>query len=371
MNDPRYEKLAGILVEHSTQVQKEDNVLIEAIDIPDEMIIALIREVRNHDGNPVVTLKHNRIQRELIKEDTGGSITLAADYETYRMGKIDAYIGVRGSLNITELSDVSTKAINRYQTEWLKPVHFDIRVPRTKWVVLRWPTPSMAQQAGRSTEAFESFYFDVCTLDYSKMAEAMQPLIQLMSSTDRVRLTGPGTDLQFRTKDIPVIGCSGSHNIPDGECFTSPVRDSVEGMIHFNTPTLFQGVTFTDVELAFENGQIVKATANNTGKLNKILDTDEGARYIGEFAIGFNPYIQRPILDILFDEKIAGSFHLTPGQAYEDADNGNRSTVHWDMVMIQTPEFGGGEIHFDDELIRKDGRFLPEDLDPLNPEQLK
>jgi aminopeptidase len=229
----------------------------------------------------------------------------------------------------------------------------------------------MAQQAGRSTEAFESFYFDVCTLDYSKMAEAMQPLIQRMSSADRVRLAGPGTDLQFSTRDIPVIGCSGSRNIPDGECFTSPVRDSVEGTIHFNTPTLYQGVTFTDIELTFEKGQIVKGTANNTEKLNEILDTDEGARYIGEFAIGFNPYIQRPMLDILFDEKIAGSFHFTPGQAYEDADNGNRSTVHWDMVMIQTPEFGGGEIHFDDELIRKDGKFLLEDLDPLNPEQLK
>jgi len=371
VNDPRYENLAGVLVGHSIRVQKGENVLIEAIDIPDEMVIALIREVRNHGGNPVVTLKRNRIQRELIKEGTDENIILAADYEAYRMGKMDAYIGVRGSLNITELSDVSTRAMNRYQTEWLKPVHFDIRVPRTKWVVLRWPTSSMAQQAGRSTEAFESFYFDVCTLDYSKMAEAMQPLIQRMTAAERVRLTGPGTDIAFSAKNIPVIGCSGAHNIPDGECFTSPVRDSVEGTIHFNTPTLYQGVTFTDIELTFEKGQVVKAEANNTEKLNEILDTDEGARYIGEFAIGFNPHIHRPLLDILFDEKIAGSFHFTPGQAYEDADNGNRSTVHWDMVMIQTPEFGGGEIHFDDELIRKDGEFVVKDLDPLNSEKLK
>jgi aminopeptidase len=229
----------------------------------------------------------------------------------------------------------------------------------------------MAQQAGRSTEAFESFYFDVCTFDYARMADAMQPLIQCMAAAESVQISGPGTDLRFSIKDIPVIGCSGSHNIPDGECFTAPVRDSVEGTIRFNTPTLYHGVTFTDIELTFEKGQVVTATSNNTKKLNEILDTDEGARYIGEFAIGFNPYIQQPMLDILFDEKIAGSFHFTPGQAYEDADNGNRSSVHWDMVMIQTHEFGGGEIRFDDTVIRKDGQFVIDDLKPLNPEQLR
>jgi len=371
MHDPRYEKLAGVLVGHSTEVQKGENVLIEAIDIPDEMVIALIREVRKRGGNPVVTLKHNQIQRELIKEGTDDNIALAGDYEAYRMKKMQAYIGVRGSWNITEMSDVPTDAMNRYETGWLKPVHFDIRVPKTKWVVLRWPTPSMAQQAGRSTEAFESFYFDVCTLDYAKMAEAMQPLIDRLAAAGRVRLTGPGTDLQFSTKDIPVIGCSGSHNIPDGECFTAPLRDSVEGTIRYNTPTLYHGVTFTDISLTFEKGRIVNATSSNTEKLNEILDTDEGARYIGEFAIGFNPHIHRPMLDILFDEKIAGSFHFTPGQAYEDADNGNRSSIHWDMVMIQTETFGGGEIHFDDELIRKDGLFVVDDLEPLNPHQLQ
>ncbi len=370
MHDPRYEKLAAVLTGHSTRIQKDENVLIEAIDIPDEMAIALIREIRARGANPVVTLKHNRIQRELIRTGSDSNIALAGDYEAYRMQKMDAYIGVRGSWNITEMSDVPTEAMNRFENSWLKPVHFDIRVPKTKWVVLRWPTPSMAQQAGRSTEAFESFYFDVCTLDYARMAQAMVPLIDRMSAADRIRLTGPGTDLQFSIGDIPVCGCSGSHNIPDGECFTAPVRDSVEGTICYNTPTLYHGVTFTDITLTFEKGRIINATSSDTVKLNEILDTDEGARYIGEFAIGFNPHIHRPMLDILFDEKIAGSFHFTPGQAYEDADNTNRSSVHWDMVMIQTPEFGGGEIHFDDEIIRKDGLFVVDDLKPLNPDQL-
>jgi aminopeptidase len=370
MHDSRYEKLADVLVQHSTRVQKGENVLIEAIDIPDEMVISLIREVRSLGGNPVITLKRNRIQRELIHSGSDDNIKLVGDYEAYRMKKMDAYIGVRGSLNVAEMSDVPTDAMNRYENNWLKPVHFDIRVPETKWVVLRWPTPSMAQQAGSSTEAFEAFYFDVCTLDYDKMARAMQPLMDRMDAADRVRIVSPGTDLTFSTGDIPVRGCAGEHNIPDGECYTAPVRDSVNGTIHYNTPTLYHGVTFTDICLTFRDGQIVEATANNSEKLNEILDTDEGARYIGEFAIGFNPHIHRPMLDILFDEKIAGSFHFTPGQAYEVADNGNRSSVHWDMVMIQTPEFGGGEIYLDDELIRKDGTFIVDDLKPLNPDQL-
>jgi len=369
MQDPRYEKLASVLVGHSTNIQPGENVLVEAIDIPDEMVIALIREVRRQGGNPVVTLKHNRIQRELITGGSDENIALAGDYEAYRMEKMDAYVAIRGSWNVSEMSDVSTEAMNRYESSWLKPVHFDIRVPNTKWVVLRWPTSSMAQQAGRSTEAFEKFYFDVCTLDYGQLATAMAPLVDRMSDTDHVHITGPGTDLSFRIGDIPVRGCAGEHNIPDGECFTAPVRDSVEGTIRFNTPTLYHGVTFTDISLTFNNGKITDASSSDTKKLNEILDTDEGARYIGEFAIGFNPHIHRPMLDILFDEKIAGSFHFTPGQAYEVADNGNRSSVHWDMVMIQTPEFGGGEIHFDDELIRKDGQFVVDDLKQLNPDQ--
>ncbi|MEE2728045.1 MAG: aminopeptidase, partial [Candidatus Latescibacterota bacterium] len=240
-----------------------------------------------------------------------------------------------------------------------------------KWVVLRWPSSSMAQQARMSTEAFEEFYFDVCTLDYGKMAEAQKPLADLMRSTDRVHITGPQTDLRFSIAGIPVIECSGECNIPDGECFTAPVRDSVEGEIGFNASTLYRGTVFEKIHLRFEQGRIVEVQSNEDERLNKVLDADEGARYIGEFAIGFNPYITHPMLDILFDEKIAGSFHFTPGQAYEKADNGNRSAIHWDMVMIQTPEFGGGEIFFDDVLVRKDGRFVLPELEALNPENLK
>ncbi|NUO78714.1 aminopeptidase, partial [candidate division KSB1 bacterium] len=241
---------------------------------------------------------------------------------------------------------------------------------KTKWVVLRFPNASMAQQAGMSTEAFEDFYFEVCTMDYGRMSHAMQALKEYMEHTDRVRLVGPDTDLEFSIKGIPAVPCGGEYNIPDGECFTAPVRESVNGRIHFNTPTIYQGVPFSDIEFVFRNGKIISATSDKAKRLNEILDTDGGARYIGEFSLGFNPLIKKPMLDILFDEKIAGSFHFTPGNAYEHADNGNRSQVHWDLVMIQTPEFGGGEIYFDDVLIRKDGRFVVPQLRALNPENL-
>jgi aminopeptidase len=371
MPDPRYAELAEKLVNNSCQLEQGEKVLIEAFDLPEAMVVALIRAARAAGGIPFVTTKNNRVLRELYREATVEQMTLAGDIELALMKQMDAYIAMRGSENITEMSDVPSDRMQLYQTHWLQPVHFQERVPNTKWVVLRWPSPSMAQQAEMSTEQFEDFYFDVCCLDYLKMGTAIEPLRELMNRTDRVQLTGPDTDLRFSIKDIPAIACSGDRNIPDGECFTAPVRDSIEGHIRFNARTLYHGTIFSDVRLEFEAGKVIAATANDTGKLNEILDSDEGARYVGEFAIAFNPLIREPMLDILFDEKIDGSFHFTPGNAYDEADNGNRSEVHWDMVMIQRPEHGGGEILFDDVVIRKDGRFVLPELEGLNPENLQ
>jgi aminopeptidase len=258
-----------------------------------------------------------------------------------------------------------------YERLYSHPIHSERRVKHTKWVVLRYPSASMAQLANMSTEAFEDFYFDVCNLDYAKMEEAMEPLLQLMKSTDKVRITAPGTDLSFSIKGIGAKKCSGHRNIPDGEVFSAPVRDSVQGTITYNTPSVYSGVTFENISFTFKDGQIVEASSNDTAKLNEILDSDEGSRYIGEFSLGFNPYILHPMKDTLFDEKIAGSLHFTPGQAYEETDNGNRSAVHWDLVLIQRPEYGGGEVYFDDRLIRKDGMFVIPELETLNPENLK
>ncbi len=257
------------------------------------------------------------------------------------------------------------------RTVW-KRVHTAVRIKQTRWCVLRWPSASMAQMAEMSTEAFEDFYFNVCTLDYRKMSRAMQPLQQYMQRTDKVRLKGPGdTDLSFSIKGIPAVCCDGKVNIPDGEVFTAPVRQSVNGVIHFNAPTIYRGTSHNDIRLVFKDGKIVEATSTASARLNEVLDADAGARYVGEFAIGFNPCCTRPMKDILFDEKIAGSIHFTPGNCYDEASNGNKSDIHWDMVMLQTPEAGGGEIWFDGTMVRKDGLFVVEELKGLNPENLK
>jgi len=372
MMDPRYEKLADVLIGYSTALKKGEKVLIEAIDIPPEMTIALVRRAVAAGGVPLVTLKSNIVNRELYRNATDELMMAIGDYEKYRMQRVQAYIGMRGSYNISETSDVPMDRMKLYQKHWLKPVHLEVRVPKTKWVVLRWPTPSMAQQAGMSTDAFEKFYFDVCTLDYSKMSKAMDPLQKLMAKTDKVRIKGPlDTDLTFSKKGIDAVKCDGRLNIPDGELFTAPVKDSVNGVIHFNTATIYQGTVFDDIRLEFKKGKIVKATSSDTKKTNEILDSDAGARYVGEFALGFNPYIDNAMKDILFDEKIKGSLHFTPGNCYDEANNGNKSEIHWDMVLIQTPERGGGEIWFDGKLVRKDGLFVPKELQGLNPDKLK
>jgi aminopeptidase len=369
MTDPRYKKLAKLLVNYSTEIKKGDRALLDMIDVPDEMAIALVRAVRAAGGTPFVETRHTRVGREQLLGINEQQAADIRDMEMFRMKKMQAYIAIRGSANISENSDVPSDRMQLY-SRILRPVQ-DYRVNKTRWCVLRWPTPSMAQAAGMSTEAFENLYFDVCTMDYARMGRAMVPLERRIKRTDKVRLKAPGTDLTFSIKGIGAKMCKGDRNIPDGEVFSCPVKNSVNGVIQFNTPTIYAGTKFENVRLEFKDGKVINATANNSKRLNEILDTDAGARYVGEFSLGFNPYILSPMCDILFDEKIAGSLHFTPGQAYEECDNGNRSAVHWDMVLIQRKEWGGGGIWFDGELIRKDGIFLTKDLKPLNPANLK
>ncbi len=372
MKDTRMVTLAHNLVHYCCSVQPGERVLIELIgeglrDFGTE----LVAQVYAAGGAPFVEITEPAIQRALMMGCEEDQLGRMAKYHAARMEEMQAYIGVRSGDNAYETVDVPGEKKQLFGKLFNHPVHSLIRVPHTKWVVLRYPMPSMAQQACMSTEAFEEHYFNVCNLDYGKMSVAMDALVERMQRTDRVRLTAKGTDLSFSIKGMPAIKCDGKVNIPDGEVFSAPVRDSVNGVLQYNTPSLYQGATFENVRLVFKDGKIVEATANDTARLNGVLDTDEGARYVGEFAIGVNPYITEAMKDTLFDEKIAGSFHFTPGCCYDDCDNGNKSAIHWDMVCIQTPEYGGGEIYFDDELIRKDGLFVPAYLHCLNPDQLK
>ena len=368
--DLRVKQLADVLVNYSCNVQKNEKVLINYEgECCKPLVKQLIKNIYARGGMPYVEMRDSSVTREILLGATEEQMDFLNEYQLMQMKGMDCYIAIRAGSNTSELSDVPSDKLNMYYRK-TQPV-LDYRVNETKWVVLRYPNESMAQLAGTSLESFEDFYFEVCTLDYAKMSKAMDSLVELMNRTDRVHIKGPGTDLTFSIKDIPAIKCAGEMNIPDGEVYTAPVRESMNGVISYNTPSGEQGFTYENIRFEIKDGKIIKAAANDNERINQLLDTDEGARYFGEFAIGVNPYILNPMKDTLFDEKIAGSFHLTPGMAYEDAPNGNDSAVHWDLVMIQRPEYGGGEIYFDDVLIRKDGLFTLPELMCLNPENLK
>ncbi|MBD3163020.1 MAG: aminopeptidase [Candidatus Eisenbacteria bacterium] len=370
--DPRVTKLADLLVNYSCEVKKGQKLLFEMVGFdPFDLGHEVTRIATRKGAHVFVNIRHDRLQRRFLLDATEEQIKAQAKYDLHRMRDMDCYIGVRGSANTMELGDVPSAKQKLWMKHYVTPVHFKTRVAKTRWVVLRYPNDAMAQNAHKSLHAFEDFYFDVCTLDYRKMSKAMDPLKKRMDSTDQVEIKAPGTDLSFSIKGLPAVKCDGKLNIPDGECYSAPVKKSINGTIRFNAAALYEGTVFDEINLRFKNGKVVDADAGaQTKKLEEVLDHDTGSRYVGEFALGFNPHVTEPMLDALFDEKIAGSLHMALGNAYDDCDNGNRSSIHWDIVHIQRPERGGGEIYFDGELIRKDGLFVPKELQGLNPDRL-
>ena len=371
MYDIRLKKLAENIVNYGVRCQKGEKVLVEAIGIDYQFVNLVIDAVYDAGGIPFIRILDRRVLRELINNGNDEAFKFFAKHVGDLMQDVDCYIAIGGGDNTLEMSDVENEKMQAYSRLFSKPVHSDIRVKQKKWLVMRYPTGAMAQQAGMSTEAFENYFFEVCGLDYQKMEKQVKPLMELINRTDKVHIKAKDTDLTFSVKGIGSVACVGHRNLPDGEVYTAPVKNSVNGYITYNAPSLRNGVKFENVRLEFVDGKIVKATSNYTDLCNKIFDTDEGARYVGEFSFGLNPYIHTPSGETLFDEKISGSIHFTPGDSYTLADNGNHSAVHWDLVQIQTPEYGGGEIWFDDVLVRKDGRFVLEELFGLNPENLK
>lgn len=368
--EPRDQKLARMLVNYSVKAGPGDLVFIQVSGLDSlSLAAACVEETAKAGAAPYLHIVDAEIQRKFLRVADEKVFKRLAQLELKQMKDATCFIGIRGANNIFETSDVPASQMESYMRAVVKPVHLEERVKRTRWCVLRYPNESFAQMAGTSTEAFRDFYYSVCLVDYAKMARDSQPLKKLMDKTDRVHIKGPGTDIEFSIKNIPSIPCCGEMNVPDGECFTAPVKTSVNGTVSFTAPTVYQGSPFDNVRLTFEKGKVVEATAADgaqTKKLNSILDQDAGARYLGEFSLAYNPKVLHPMRDILFDEKIAGSFHMALGQAYDEASNGNKSAIHWDMVCIQRPDYGGGEIYFDGKLIRKNGKFLPKELIPLN-----
>ncbi len=365
MKDKRNEILARLLIDYSCDLKKGEVLYLEIKGKETlELGKQVIRIATEKGAIPFWYYNDESLLRQWVGKASDDQFKKQAELHLELMKRADAYIGLRGSDNPFDMADIAPSQLDKQKTLFYKPVHLEERVKRTKWVVLRYPNNAMAQLAETSQETFEDFYFEVCCADYAKMSKAQDKLLALMTATDKVHIKSPGTDLIFSIKGISCVKCDGTRNIPDGEVYTAPVRDSVNGTITYNTPSLYEGVVYNGISFTFENGKIVKATAaGNVDKLNKILDTDEGARYVGEFAIGVNPFILKPMKDTLFDEKIAGSFHFTPGQCYDEAPNGNQSAIHWDLVLIQRTDYGGGEIYFDDKLIRKDGVFTDGEME--------
>jgi aminopeptidase len=370
MIDARLEKLAGILVNYSVAVKPGDNVLVQDTGLEPAFDRALVEAIHKAGGRAFVTLRDKALDRALLKDAPAEQVELQAQLEQARMKEMDCFIGYNAWRNLSSWSDLNGRELDLYNKNIWKKVHIETRLPKTRWVVLRFPSPAMAQMAAMSEEAFEDFFFDVCTMDYARMSKAMDPLVDYLARTDKVRIVGPGTDLSFSVKGLPPIKCDGRLNIPDGEVYTAPVRDSVNGIISYNTQSEHEGFTYEAIRFEFKAGKIIKATSNDTDRINRVLDIDEGARYVGEFAFGVNPYITRAMKETLFDEKISGSIHFTPGNSYDDCFNGNRSSLHWDLVLIQTAEAGGGEIWLDGTLVRKDGLFVVPELEGLNPARL-
>lgn len=374
MKDKRNEILGRQLIDYSLKMKKGEILYLE---IKGKETLELGKQIIRIATEKGVTVfwyyNDESLLRQWVKSGSDEQFAQQAELHLHLMQKASGYIGLRGSDNPFDMADIDQSRIDKYNALFYKPVHLEERVKRTRWVVLRYPNNAMAQLAETSQEAFEDFYFNVCCADYEKMSKAEDGLAALMNATDNVHIKSPGTDLTFSIKGIPSVKCDGQRNIPDGEVYTAPVRDSVNGVITFNTPSLYQGVVYNKVSLTFEKGKIIKATADsNVEKLNKIFETDEGARYVGEFSLGVNPFVLHPMKDTLFDEKIAGSMHFTPGQCYDEAYNGNQSNIHWDQVLIQRKDYGGGEIWFDGKLIRKDGVFTDPEMErQFSKENLK
>jgi aminopeptidase len=367
MPDPRLETLARTVLGYSLGLKAGEKLLIEGETGSEPLVRGLMAEAYRMGAAPFFELTDPALRRAWLLGATREQLDFKICLDVERMNAMDARLYLLAGANASELADVAAETMQAWSLS-RKPYMESFL--KKKWCLLRFPTPCAAQAAGMSSEAFEDFCFRVSCLDYARMDRAMDPLVELMSRTSLVRIAGPGTDLSFSIEGIPVIKCAGHLNIPDGEVFTAPVRDSVNGTLTYNTPSIENGVTFENIRFVFRNGKIVEASGTPADKLQSLLDTDEGARYLGEFALGVNPHITYPIKDTLYDEKIGGSLHLTPGNSYDEADNGNRSSIHWDLVLIQTPEWGGGEIWFDGVLVRKDGRFVSPALTALNPENL-
>ena len=357
--------IAKTIIEHSLELKPGDYLYISARG---ESQIPLAKELERlaHEKGIKTTYLFKTVQEyeDFFKNSTEKEVDEFIAFESKIMRDCDGVALLRENISPNFAIEAQIKC-NKYHLE----VHEKIRLKK-KWLLTI--VPCMEECNGDTklyNEMMETFLAS-CSIDYRKMSKAMDNLCSRIEKADKVRIIAKDTDLSFSIKGMPAIKCIGDRNLPDGEVFTAPVKESVNGYITYNLPSKKNGFTHNNICLHFKDGKIIKESSNHNKELTNIFNMDEGARYIGEFSFGLNPLVNKCFNNILYDEKISGSIHLTPGSAYDECFNGNKSALHWDLVQSHTPEFGGGEIYLDGELIRKDGRFVVEDLLCLNPENL-
>ncbi len=364
-------KLAKQILLYSLKIKEKENLLIEVIG-KDGIPLAkeIMIEAQKLNVNTFFNIIDYSLLKSLLANANEDQIKLYAKHDLSRMKDMDAYVGISSKKCENEFLSIPLEKMQMYNKYYISKVHLEERLKK-KWCILRYPNSFFAKKNKMTLKEAKNYYFNVCNMDYEKMSNAMNALVDMLNKTDKVRITGVDTELTFSIKGIKAEKYVGNFNLPDGEVATAPIKTSVNGYITYNTQSIYNGIAFNNIRFEFKDGKIIKATSNHSKELNEILDTDEGSRFIGEFAFGLNPYILNVSGDTLFDEKVCGSFHFTPGEALKESDNGNRSAIHWDIVNIQTEKYGGGEIWLDNTLIRKNGRFVSKNLQPLNPENLR
>jgi aminopeptidase len=365
--NPRIRKFAEILLNHSTDVSESDNVYLLATSLES---LPLFREVRRQ-----IIRKGAFPHEHLLYDSQIGSDSMDYDWVEHaseeqlehnseaklrEMKQMDAYIRIGGQDNYQELSNISSDKVSSAVKggEKIKEERFD-----KDWATTRYPTTGLAQSAGMSKSELEELIFDAVTeTDWDEQKRKNQIIKEKFDEGSKVHIIGEKTDLTFDLAGRKGVNSHGKRNMPDGEVFYAPVKESLEGKVYFNYPGVSSGTWIHDIRLVFDEGKIVEFSASkNEDQLRSMIDTDEGSRFIGEFGIGTNEKLDTFIGETLLDEKMAGTVHLAIGRAYKmshpDEEKRNKSAVHWDLVKDLRPDFGGGKIVLDGEVVQEDGEW--------------
>jgi aminopeptidase len=365
VRDARADALAQILVRYSTRVGEGDVCVIQSTTPAEVLVQAVYEEVLRAGGRPILQLSTEGAQAAFFNLASDDQLDWVAPTSEWLVENADAHIGIMADVNSRELSGTDPKKqarVSKARRELLETSMRRAASGEHRWALTLFPTHSYAGEAGMSLREYEDFYYAACLATdgepvsaWERQADQVKRLSEWIEGKEEVRVTAPGTDITLGVAGRHWIPCYGEHNMPDGEFFTGPVEDSVNGEISFSFPASYGGRTVSGVRLRFENGKVVDATAEQGEDfLIEMLDTDEGARRLGELGIGTNYGISTGTKEILLDEKIGGTVHMAVGMSYPETGGTNTSAVHWDMVCDLR---SGGALVVDGVELQRDGQF--------------